>query len=163
MQREHKTYLGVLITSVAWLALIGAAPWFEANGHSTTAGLVYAAFSGVCHQRPERSFFLFGHPLAVCARCCGIYAGGFAGFLIYPLARPLNRETVPWRGWIVVGALPMIIDALGGMTGLFPNTFLSRFVTGALAGSVIAFYLLPCVLALRLKALIGSTKASQGG
>jgi uncharacterized membrane protein len=163
MQREHKGYVSVLVASCIWLALIVAAPWLAARGSSTAAGLVYAIFSGVCHQRPDRSLFLFGHQLAVCARCSGIYAGGLAGMLFYPLVRRLNNETLPWRGWIVVAALPMIIDAIGGLLGLFPNTFLSRFVTGALAGSVIAFYLLPCLLALRLKALIGSTKASHGG
>jgi uncharacterized membrane protein len=163
MQREQKAYLAVLIASFGWLASIAGAPWLEANGHSTIAAVVYAAFSGICHQRPDRSFFLCGHPLAVCARCFGVYAGGLVGFLIYPLVRRLNDKTLPWRGWIVIAGLPMIIDAISGLLGLFPNTFLSRFVTGALAGSVIAFYLLPCMLALRIKALIGSTKASQGG
>jgi uncharacterized membrane protein len=163
MQRAHKAYLVILAASFAWLTLIAAAPWFAATGHSTTAGLVYAVFSGVCHQRPDRSFFLLGHPLAVCARCSGIYAGGVAGMLIYPLMRRLDSQTIPWRGWLVIAALPIVADAVGGLLGVVTNSFLSRFVTGALAGSVVAFYLLPCMLALRLKALIGSTKASHGG
>lgn len=29
----------------------------------------------ICHQRPERSFFIDGHQMAVCARCAGLYAG----------------------------------------------------------------------------------------
>ncbi|MEP7304710.1 MAG: DUF2085 domain-containing protein [Acidobacteriota bacterium] len=37
--------------------------------------VVYGIGRLVCHQRPERSFYLFGAPLAVCARCAGIYAG----------------------------------------------------------------------------------------
>lgn len=29
----------------------------------------------ICHQRPERSFFIDGRQVAVCARCSGLYAG----------------------------------------------------------------------------------------
>jgi uncharacterized membrane protein len=36
---------------------------------------VYASFRAFCHQQPERSFLLGGFPLAVCARCAGIYVG----------------------------------------------------------------------------------------
>lgn len=41
-------------------------------------------FSGICHQMPERSFCLWGHPLAVCARCMGIYAGFLFAVLLFP-------------------------------------------------------------------------------
>ena len=40
-----------------------------------TAVVVYAIGSVVCHQLPERSFYLWGRQLPVCARCTGIYAG----------------------------------------------------------------------------------------
>ena len=39
------------------------------------AFVMYAASSLICHQRPERSFYLLGAQLPVCARCMGIYAG----------------------------------------------------------------------------------------
>lgn len=34
-----------------------------------------AALGGLCHQMAERSFHLLGHPMGLCARCTGVYAG----------------------------------------------------------------------------------------
>src|ERR1043165_9302763 len=59
----------------AWLSLILGAPLLRAHGHEALALLAYRVFAALCHQIPERSFYLAGQPLAVCARCFGIYAG----------------------------------------------------------------------------------------
>jgi hypothetical protein len=71
----------LLVTALAWtvalpMAAFGAA--IESHGSSLREQLViliYAAGSMICHQRPERSFHLFGVQMAVCARCVGAYAG----------------------------------------------------------------------------------------
>jgi len=42
---------------------------------------VYAFFSLICHQLPDRTWHIDGHPLAVCIRCTSIY-GGFLVALI---------------------------------------------------------------------------------
>ena len=57
--------------ALAWLALLLLAPFVPRE-----ASLVYHFASGVCHQRPERSFSLAGAQLPVCARCFGLYASG---------------------------------------------------------------------------------------
>src|SRR5579884_4343925 len=46
--------------------LILAAPAFG-------LGWVYRFFAIVCHQEPERSWQILGHPLPVCIRCASIY------------------------------------------------------------------------------------------
>src|SRR5512138_2688166 len=64
-----------------WVAAIAAAPLLASSGSAApvVAGIVvYRAASIVCHQIPERSFFLSGLPLAVCARCLGLYVGAAA-------------------------------------------------------------------------------------
>jgi len=43
---------------------------------------VYAIGSVICHQRPERSFYLWSHQLPVCARCTGIYVGAALAVLV---------------------------------------------------------------------------------
>jgi hypothetical protein len=42
----------------------------------------YVAFSAACHQVPERCFSLHGVPLALCARCCGLYTGALAAAVV---------------------------------------------------------------------------------
>ena len=43
--------------------------------------VIFAVGAVICHQRPERSFFLDGHQLPVCARCTGLYLSGAIGLL----------------------------------------------------------------------------------
>ncbi len=57
--------------ALVWLALLLLAPFVPRQ-----ASIVYQFASGVCHQRPERSFSLAGTPLPVCARCLGLYLSG---------------------------------------------------------------------------------------
>lgn len=63
----------LFLASAAWTLAVLAAPVLEAP-------IVYAAAGLVCHQIPERSFHVDGAPVAVCARCVGLYAGGVLGF-----------------------------------------------------------------------------------
>ena len=141
--RAWWVYAAAAAGALAWLGLICAAPRLLASGHETSAALLYVGFSGVCHQLPERSFHLWGCPLAVCARCAGLYAGSLAGLLLYPLVRRVSDETFPDRRWLLLAAAPLAVDVAGGAAGLFVNTFFSRAATGALAGAAAACYVLP--------------------
>ena len=128
----------LLVLSVAF-----AAPALAAGGHEFSARAAYAFFGAVCHQMPERSFYLHGHPLGVCARCAGLYAGFAAGLLLYPLARPLGARHTPERAWLFAAAVPTALDFSLGLLGVWENTHLSRGLTGALLGAVAALYVVP--------------------
>lgn len=125
------------------LALIVAAPLLLAHGHELAGQAIYQAFSRACHQIPGRSFHVAGHPLAVCARCTGIYAGLTAGVLLFPLMRPLRSAQTPTRFWLLAAFVPTALDFSLGLFGIWHNTHLSRFVTGALLGAVAAFFIVP--------------------
>ena len=128
------------------LALVGLlllAPLLRAAGWLAAAQAVYFGFQAVCHQLPERSFHVAGFPLAVCARCFGLYAGGAAGVLLYPLARAVTRRDAPARGWLFAAAAPLALDFSLGFLGVWDNTHLSRSLTGALLGAAAVFYVLP--------------------
>lgn len=59
---------------------------------------IFAAGSVICHQLPERSFFLDGRQLPVCARCTGLYlsgAAGLAAWLVVKLLRGWRPQTMP--------------------------------------------------------------------
>lgn len=136
-------YASLMTLSILWMALILAAPWLMAERHFLASAAIYQAFSAVCHQMPERSFYFYGHPMGVCSRCASIYAGFIIGLSIYPFARDLREDRLPPR-WILIGAaVPAVIDFTAGISGVFANTFLSRALTGILFGVVAAFYITP--------------------
>jgi uncharacterized membrane protein len=143
----------VATVSLILMAMITGAPWALASGHNVFAFALYGAFSHVCHQIPERSFFIAGHQFAVCARCTGLYAGFAIATLSYPLFRSLQRTDTPARRWLFMAAAPLAIDFSLGFFGLWENTHSSRFLTGALLGSVAVFYVMPGLVDLRLKEL----------
>ncbi|HEX8069418.1 MAG TPA: DUF2085 domain-containing protein [Pyrinomonadaceae bacterium] len=140
-----------LAGACAWLALVVCAPLARAAGHETLAELLYHPFGLVCHQQPARSYWLAGAPLAVCARCLGVYAGFALGVLCYPLVRPLARADVPARRWLVLALVPTGVDFLLGVTGLWANTHASRALTGALLGAAASFYVVPGLVGLTLR------------
>jgi len=143
---------GVVATiSLSILGMIAGAPLALARGHNVFALALYGAFSHLCHQIPERSFFIAGHQFAVCARCTGLYAGFTVATLCYPLLRSLKRTDMPPLRWLLIAAVPLAIDFSLGFFGLWENTHLSRLLTGALLGSVAVFYVMPGLVDLRLK------------
>ncbi|MGI8918449.1 MAG: DUF2085 domain-containing protein [Pyrinomonadaceae bacterium] len=131
--------------SLLLLAFIAGAPLARASQLGIISGILYQAFSYVCHQQPERSFFIAGQPLAVCARCTGVYAGFALTTLLYPLFTSLRRTNPPERKWLFIAVAPLAIDFGLGFLGIWENTHWSRFITGALFGSVVVFYVLPAL------------------
>ena len=115
------------------LALPLLAPVASASESPMLGALLRAAFAGVCHQIPERSFTLLGEPVAVCHRCLGLYAGGLVGLLLLPWLPRLRRWLVerPRRlGWFV---LPLLVDV-----ALPFDAWWSRFGSGLLASFPVA-------------------------
>lgn len=102
----------------------------------------------ICHQLPDRSFFLDGQQLPVCARCTGLYVSGVAGVLGWAMFKTA-------RGWracelqpraalaLVAGAaLPTAISYVTGVTGVWDGSNLTRALLavplGVAAGAVAA-------------------------
>lgn len=137
--------------SLMVMALIIGAPVALANGKETVAQVIYGVFGHVCHQIPERSFFIDGHPFAVCSRCTGIYAGFLAAIMVYPLARSLRQTETPARKWLFIAAAPLAIDFGLEVLGIWHNTHFSRLATGTLLGAVSVFYIMPGLLDLSLR------------
>jgi uncharacterized membrane protein len=91
---------------------------------------VYQFFSFFCHQLPERSLFLDGIKMPVCARCSSIYVATSLGLVFFRLKGYGRREFR--MNWLLF-ALLFIPTALDGFTQLFgwrESTNLLRLVTG---------------------------------
>lgn len=159
-RRPLLMWLFVAVCSLGVMAVILAAPLALDSGHTLLSLTIYGAFSYVCHQIPERSFFIAGHPFAVCARCTGIYGGFALATLAYPLVRSLRQTEAPARKWLFLAAAPLAIDFTVGYLGIWQNTHSSRFATGALLGAVSVLYVMPGLMDLSLRQLKRGEKTS---
>lgn len=85
-------------------------------------------FALVCHQRPDRSFVMFGGRVAVCARCLGIYLGAAVGLLLR-----VPRQ-IAWRCLIAAVAINLG-DWLAEIVGLHGNWMVARLMMGIALGA----------------------------
>jgi len=160
-RRITLAWLGLTAGAFLVILLIVGAPVAMANDHALVALTIYRGFSKVCHQLPERSFFIAGYPVAVCARCSGLYIGFAGAMLIYPLARSLRETDAPARKWLFLSAMPMAVDFTLGYSGLWANTHASRFITGLLLGAVAVFYVMPGLMDLTFRLWRRSTNSAD--
>ncbi|MDQ2747829.1 MAG: DUF2085 domain-containing protein [Acidobacteriota bacterium] len=134
--------------SFAWLFVIVITPVAEENQLFAVSKPIYKFFGFICHQIAARSFYVDAHPLAVCARCFGVYCGLFFGVLIYPLLRQIE-ETEPFpRVWLFLAMIPMGVDWSLGFFGIWANTHWSRFTTGAILGAACGLFIVPALIEL---------------
>jgi uncharacterized membrane protein len=152
-RRPFVFWLASAGTVLALVSLIVVAPLAAAGGYNGAAFAIYRAFGVLCHQIPERSYFIDGHKLAVCSRCTGIYAGFAFTLLLYPLVRSLRNTATPPRSLLILAALPLAIDFSLTFFGIWDNTHTSRLLTGLLLGSVAVFYVMPGIIELSLRAV----------
>ena len=139
-QQKTITVYGLSLGCLAlWLGAIFLAPLLKI--HSPHWGdFFYRFFSPVCHQISERSFFLFGYPLAVCTRCLGIYTGCLMGFILYPFTQGFRSTTAPPIRLFVLLTSPIAVDTLGNFFSIWITTPWLRFLVGFLWGVILPFY-----------------------
>jgi uncharacterized membrane protein len=143
-------YAFVLVFSLLWIISIFAGAYMMRQGHleRVWAGLIRYFFAPACHQISSRSFICFGYPLAVCARCTGLYAGFIAGVVMFPFLKAIGSEKTP-RPWVLgAGILPMIVEWTWSHAAGSASTNALRAVSGGVAGAAVAFWVLPAVFQL---------------
>ena len=114
----------VVLLAMAWVALLVAAPFLPA----VPAAFLYLLGSRICHQIAERSFYLDGAQLPVCARCVGIYAG-FAAGLLCAASRVRHVRRI-----VIIGALPTLVTVLAEWTGIWQPSNAARAIAGGPLG-----------------------------
>jgi len=94
----------------------------------------------VCHRIPERTFYVGGAFLPVCARDTGVYIGLYVGYLLLFMRRREARG--PPNLWVtLLMSLPMIVDAATQFIGLRMSTNAFRLLTGLFFGTALAPFL----------------------
>ena len=70
----------------------------------------------------------------------------FFGFVVYPLLRSVEETEPLPRFWLFLAVIPMAFDWLLGVFGIWENTHLSRFLTGAILGAACAVFIVPALV-----------------
>ena len=155
-----------------YISLPLLAPWLEHTGHHRLGGLIYLVFRPLCHQLPERSFFLFGpktvysyseladvlggvvpqrhvglaeigYKIAICQRCVAIYLTALgSGLLFSLLRRKLGPLPLPAFGLML---MPVAVDGFGQLLKVWESSWASRLATGSLFGLACVWLAFPYV------------------
>lgn len=150
--------------AVFWVAALAGAPLLASSASATTvvAGLaVYRAASIVCHQIPERSFWISALPVAVCARCFGLYLGASAAAIAFLAGLPRRSPafissykpgTKAGRGsgvrlLLAIAAVPTAATWLLERSGWWAGSNAVRFVAAVPLGLAGAWIVLATVRA----------------
>jgi uncharacterized membrane protein len=141
--------LGVLVFTAS-LIVIGAWIVVMPGGVLGHADLVAYA---VCHRIPERSFFIGGQQLPLCARCSGTYLGALTSFTVmYLLGRRRSANLPPVSVLVafVIFVAGMGFDGVNSYLTLFPGAphlyeprNWLRLATGTFEGIALAGIVLP--------------------
>lgn len=143
-------YILILGFSFFWCFLFISVPFFRSGGSFLRRVSVLSTlfFAPVCHQIPERSFHIMGCPIAVCARCSGIYIGFLLGTIVYPFVRNLETVMLPPRWILGIGIIPMILEMCLSRLGVIGTHRYLLGLSGLVLGGVIAFIVIPSVFEL---------------
>jgi uncharacterized membrane protein len=135
-------WLAVLLGGLGIVFLAVAAPALRFP-HPRLSALIYAVFSPLCHQIPERCFYFRGFPVAVCGRCLGIYSGFVAGTLFHPILQGFARPRLPAVRALAALSIPIGVDVAGNVLHAWSSPTGIRFVTGIIWGVILPFFVLP--------------------
>jgi len=106
----------------------------------------------VCHQRPDRTLWIGGHYLPVCARDTGAFVGLLLGYIMLLFLRRKQAKGPPNLYLSLVMMLPLWVDSFGQLFGFWTSTNYLRLITGLLFGAAVTPML---VYALSLSPLKG--------
>ena len=95
---------------------------------------VYSAGDRLCHEKAERSFFINGNQMPFCSRCTAIWLGlaiGLGFMVFYKIELDEKFLFV-----IIFGIVPIGVDGVGQLFGLWESTNIARVITGLAVGII---------------------------
>lgn len=136
-QRARYIWWGLLAATSGVLILAFLPPVLSAEFQAA----VRASFASVCHQIPSRSPHIGGVPIAICDRCTGIYVGLVIGVIGTGWGRGLWQRLGSHGRFLLLGSLiPLGVDWIGPILGVWSNVPISRASTGFVFGSIAASF-----------------------
>lgn len=121
-----------------WVALLlillfsmGGGVW---GANSTIGHWTGDMFRNLCHQDPDRSFFINHLQMAVNSRCFGVFAGLLFGWTLIPVFVLSKFKKNPFLWLLFLALIIQIIDYMGNYYGLWVNNNESRLLLGCFLG-----------------------------
>lgn len=103
----------------------------------------------VCHQIPDRSIFIDGKQLPVCARDTGLYIGSLLSLIFIASTNRRTRNAIPIPAisfTFVFFMLLLGIDGISSYLGMRTTTNGIRLMTGLLVGIGLPFFMYPLTI-----------------
>ena len=133
-------YTAVALGS-AFLVFAALGPGLFSTGY-TPFSWHYGIFDLLCHQDPQRSYFINGNSMAVCSRCIGFYISFFMGWMLMPAAAKFKITLKKRDQWLFTSAIVInLTDIAGNYFNFWVNTLHSRLMLGLLLGFSAALFL----------------------
>ena len=140
--------------AVLYAVLPWAGPVLENAGYTRLGQLIFSMYRTLCHQLPERSFFVGTSQVCYCHRCTALYTAIALTGLLYGAIRwrrPISNAMLGWA------ALPMLLDGLrhvasdyvpglvlrSAADGAGSLNFWLRIITGTIFGVAAVLWLHP--------------------
>jgi uncharacterized membrane protein len=157
----------LLLANLFWGLYVGLpllAPVLMNAGYATPANIIYLIYRPLCHQRPERSYFIggpqvvytpqeleaagiktgpfargignqaLGWKVAFCERDVAIYGSIFLAGLAYGLVRRRLGRWLMPFRYYLIFLVPMGLDGTLQLFGLYESNYLLRSITGVIFG-----------------------------
>jgi len=167
----HWVAMAVLALAI-YIGLPLAAPILANAGRQRAANVIYTIFRPLCHQLPERSYFLYGeqstytydelaieldgfipqryegggdlgYKVAICERCVAIFGVMLIASVAFGLLRSIAKPlSLAQFGLFIV---PLAIDGTGQLLGFWTSSWMSRTITGSLFGIAIVWLAFPYI------------------
>lgn len=108
-------------------------------------GILYKIGYAICHQIPEKTFYVYDQLMPLCSRCTGIYLGVLISFVFYFIINVLKNKKPSLPPPISVNIISLVfvllmaINALTDSFGLGSNGNNFRFLTGLFFGLSLPF------------------------
>lgn len=129
---NKKLYLG--LWGALFLILLfsmGGGLW---GAKSTLGHWTGDMFQNLCHQDPDRSFFINNLQMAVNSRCFGVFAGLLFGWTLIPIFMKVKFKKNPFLWLLLFALIIQILDYMGNLFGFWINNNESRLILGCFLG-----------------------------
>lgn len=124
--------LNGLLVGLSMVMAVSLSPPILSQISGNWVSFAYLPFHQLCHQMAERSFAVNGIPLAICARCLGIFTGLWVALVVLTIGLPYKKFMLLTRVSIYLFMAVLSVNFI---------QFFIEISTGAVSGNLVRYIL----------------------